>query len=151
MDLLTLDPVDSLDTADGLALAARGDWHAAATVFEAALDAAEHDQASSRAERNARLAAALTNLGQARAYLGALDEAAALLARSAALREALVSAGRAGVAVAVRGHMDLAAVYGASGDVAVARESLRHARTLLGDADPALARQLDEGLTLLGD
>ena len=33
MDLLTL------DSADGLALAARGDWHAAAAIFEGALDA----------------------------------------------------------------------------------------------------------------
>ena len=144
MELLTL------DSQEGLSLAARGDWHAAAAVFEAALDAAERDQSASRAERNARLAAALTNLGQARAYLGALDEAATLLARSAAVREALVSAGRAGVAVAVRGHVDLAAVYGAAGDVAVARETLRHARTLLGGADGALAERVDEGLALLG-
>jgi len=145
MDLLTLEPVD------GRVLAARGDWHAAAAAFDSALADAERDTDSApRATRNARLAAVLTNLGQARAYLGALDDAAVLLARSAALREALVEGGHAGPPVAARGLIDLAAVHAAAGDALAALHALERARTLLGDADPALAAQIDDGLRLLG-
>jgi len=146
MDLLTLDPVD------GLALAARGDWHAAAAAFDSALAAAERDTDSGpRAARNARLAAVLTNLGQARAYLGALDDAAVLLARSAALREALVEGGHAGAVVAARGLTDLAAVHAAAGDMLAARHALERAKTLLGEGAPELAALIAEGLRLVGE
>jgi tetratricopeptide (TPR) repeat protein len=149
MDLLTLDPIDeNAGMADGLRHAARGDWHAAASAFDAALAAIDVPGASGR-ERDARLAAAVTNLGHARAYLGALDEAATLLARSVAIRERLVADGAAGPLVAARGLTDLAAVRAAAGDADGAREALTRA-TPLTDGDEAITRVVAEGLALLG-
>ncbi len=133
------------DTERGLALAARGDWHAAATAFEAALVRAE------RGSDLVVLAAALTNLGQARAYLDALHDAAELLTRSVEARNALVERAAARPAIAARGYCDLAAVQAAAGDGVAAIATLERARTALGapepgSADAALAQDIEAGL-----
>lgn len=138
-------PLDP-STADGLAHAERGDWHAAATAFDAAL--ARVDVA--RDADDARLAAALTNLGQARAYLGALDDASALLERSVAVRERLVAAGSADGAVVARGLVDLAAVHAAAGRRDDAVAALQRAHGSLGTPVGGLAEAVAGGLALLG-
>jgi tetratricopeptide (TPR) repeat protein len=138
-------PPPDLHTAAGLAHAARGDWHAAALDFAAALWDAESGGGADADAADARRAAALTNLGQARAYLGALDEAATLLERSVAAREALVARGAAEPAVVARGLTDLAAVQAAAGDRERAAETLRRAQRVGGDA-----ARVAEALALLG-
>lgn len=132
-------PLD-IETERGLGLATRGDWHAAEEAFAAALAAAE------RGGDEVALAVALTNLGHARAYLGALTEAAELLARSAAVRRSLAARGEVGAAVAARGYTDLAAVQAAAG--VAARDALLQARDLAGD-DTIWRRQIEDGLALL--
>ena len=128
-------------TAAGLAHAARGDWHAAAIEFVAALWDAES------LGDDARLAVALTNLGQARAYLGALDEASTLLTRSVAARERLVAASAAPGDTLARGLVDLAAVQGAAGDRDAARQALQRAAA---HATGPLATAIADGLAQLG-
>jgi len=137
----SLDP----QSAEGLTLAARGDWHAAAESFAVELTAAE------LAGDDVRLAVALTNLGQARAHLGAMDDAAALLARSVEARMRLVAAGEAGPSVAMRGLVDVAAVRAAAYDPGAARDALHRARALSDGSDAALMYVVAQGIALLDD
>jgi tetratricopeptide (TPR) repeat protein len=142
-------------TARGLEHAAAGDWHAAAQAFEMAVDVAERERIADVSRdhdaHEARLAAALTNLGQARAHQGSLDVAVALLRRGVAVRERMHATGAAGSLVVARALVDLGAVLGAAGETAEARDVLRRAQTLAAGARSALVAAIGDGIALLAD
>lgn len=140
-------------TSQGLAHAAAGDWHAAALAFEAAVDAAERERIADVSRdhdaHEARLAAALTNLGQARAHQGALESAVALLRRAVAVRERMGAARTVGPLVMARALVDLAAVLGAAGASDEARTALTRARDLTAGVGGPLAEAIADGLAQL--
>lgn len=149
------EPALDLYTRHGLAHAAAGDWHAAAQAFESAVDAAERERIADVSRdhdaHEARLAAALTNLGQARAHQGALESAVALLRRAVAVRERMSTAKSAGALVVARALVDLAAVLGASGAADEAHATLLRAQALAAGSGSALEGAIADGLAQLGD
>ena len=141
-------------TMRGLEHAAAGDWHAAAQAFEMAVDTAERERIADVSRdhdaHEARLAVALTNLGQARAHQGSLDVATALLRRGLAVRERMAATGAAGPLIVARTLVDLAAVVGAGGETDEARDILVRAEALAGTTGGPLQHAILDGLAMLG-